>query len=89
MKDSWQNPVEVLLAHVAPVKEEPNLGASWVLKVQGARWILKAPAKEEKSYRLLLNCGGEKVSRDLLPGQVDNRPEAEHIRHCIVSSRQH
>ena len=51
-----------------------------MLKAQGARWILKAPAKEEKSYRLLLNCGGEKVSRDLLPGQVDNRPQAEHIR---------
>ena len=24
----------------------------------------------------------EKVSRDLLPCQVDHRPEAEHIRHC-------
>ena len=26
LRDSWQKPVEVLLAHVAPVKEEANLG---------------------------------------------------------------
>ena len=92
LRDSWQKPVEVLLAHVAPVKEEPNLGARSVLK--GSRCqVLKASVvrykrlqpRREKSYRLLLNCGGEKVSRDLLPGQVDNCPEAEHI----VSSWQH
>ena len=33
--------------------------------------------EEEKSYRLLLNGGGKKVSGDLLPGQVDNSPQAE------------
>ena len=33
--------------------------------------------EEEKSYRLLLNGCGKKVSGDLLPGQVDNSPQAE------------
>ena len=37
----------------------------------------KAFKSKEKIYRLLLNCGGEKVSWDLLSGQVDNCPEAE------------
>ena len=49
MRDSWQNPVEVLLAHVAPVKEEANLGASWVSKVPSARWqVGKAQVKKEE-----------------------------------------
>lgn len=35
----------MLLAHVAPVKEEANLGAKWVLKAPAIRWMLKAPAR--------------------------------------------
>ena len=72
MRDSWQKPVEMLLSHVAPVKEEANLGG-WVR-------LVRSMAKK-KTYWLLLNCGGQKVSRYLLPGQVDNRPEAEDTRY--------
>ena len=57
----------MLLPHVAPVKEEANLGKTLAI----------SSANEKKTYRLLLNCGGEKVSRYLLSGQVDDCPEAE------------
>ena len=48
MRDSWQKPVEVLLAHVAPVKEEANLGASWVLKGSRCQVSKASAMKGEK-----------------------------------------